>query len=60
MMGATMNNRTFGVVLTILGALLLWFVASGSLLEAPLLLVFAGLGSVAAICLGIWAILGRY
>lgn len=59
-MGATMNNRTFGVVMAVLGALLLWFVASGTLLEAPLLLVFAALGSVASICLGIWAILGRY
>jgi len=55
-----MNNRTFGVVIALLGALLLWFVASGSLFQAPLLLVFAGLGSIASICLGIWAILGRY
>jgi hypothetical protein len=59
-MGASMNNRTFGAVMIVLGGLLLWFVATGALLPAPLLLAFASAGSVAAVLLGLWAILGRY
>lgn len=53
-------NRTFGIVILILGAILLWYVSTGLLIPAPLLLVFATAGSIGAIGLGIWSLLGKY
>ncbi len=55
-----MNNRVFGVVMLLLGAALLSFVVRGTLLPAPLLLVFGTLGGVGAVGLGLWGLLGRY
>jgi hypothetical protein len=53
-------NRTFGIVMLVLGALLLWYVSTGLLLPAPLLLVFGTAGAIGAVGLGIWALLGRF
>lgn len=55
-----MNNRVFGTVMVLLGAALLWFVVSGALTAAPLLLVFGTLGGIGAVILGIWGVIGRY
>jgi hypothetical protein len=54
------TNRTFGLVMLILGGALLAFEATGTLLPAPLILVFGTLGAIGAIGLGIWALLGKF
>jgi hypothetical protein len=53
-------NRTFGLVMVILGGLLLWYVSTGLLLPAPLILVFGTAGAIGAVVLGIWSLLGKY
>lgn len=53
-------NRTFGLVMVVLGGLLLWYVSTGLLLPAPLLLVFSTAGAIGAVALGIWALLGKF
>lgn len=53
-------NRTFGIVMIILGGLLLWYISTGLLTSAPLLLVFGGAGAVGAVLFGFWALLGRF
>ena len=59
-MGATMNNRVFGIGMLILCAVLLVFVVKGGLIAAPLLMAFATLGSLAGMALSVWALLGKY
>jgi hypothetical protein len=60
-MGAAMtNHRTFGLVMLILGGALLAFEATGSLVSAPLILIFGTLGGIGAVILGIWALLGKF
>lgn len=53
-------NRTFGIVMVLLGALLLWYLSTGLLLPAPLILFFATTGGIGAVALGIWSLLGKY
>jgi hypothetical protein len=53
-------NRKFGIVMVILGGILLWYVSTGLLLPAPLLLVFGTAGALGAVGLGIWSLLGKY
>jgi hypothetical protein len=55
-----MNNRIFGLIMLLLGAALMSFVVSGSLIPAPLLLVFGSLGALGALAMGFWALFGRY
>jgi hypothetical protein len=52
--------RTFGLVMLLLGGLLLAFISTGSLIQAPLILIFGGLGAAGAAGLGVWALLGRF
>lgn len=53
-------TRTYGLVITILGAALLWFTIAANLLQsAPLIMVFGALGAIGAVGLGIWALLGK-
>jgi hypothetical protein len=52
-------NRTFGLVMLVLGALLLWFVSTGALVTAPLLLVFSTAGALGSLGLGLWGLLGK-
>ncbi|HTK35750.1 MAG TPA: hypothetical protein VL358_10770 [Caulobacteraceae bacterium] len=54
------NHRTFGLVMLILGGALLAFEATGSLVSAPLILIFGTLGGIGAVILGIWALLGKF
>jgi hypothetical protein len=53
-------TRTFGLVMLLLGGALLWFMSTGTLLSAPLILVFGVLGALGAVALGVWALLGRF
>lgn len=53
-------TRTYGIVVIILGAILLWFSFSGTLLPAPLIMVFGTLGALGAVGLGVWALLGKF
>ena len=53
-------NRTFGIVMVILGGLLLWFVSTGVLNTAPMILFFGGAGALGAVALGVWSLLGKY
>jgi hypothetical protein len=53
-------NRTFGIVMVLLGGLLLWFISTGSLFPAPLIVFFAGTGALGAVALGVWSLLGKY
>ena len=57
---STSNNRTFGIVMIVLGGVLLAFEATGSLLPAPLILIFGTLGALGAVGLGIWALMGKF
>lgn len=52
-------TRTYGLVIIILGAILLWFSVTGTLLPAPLIMVFGTLGAIGAVGLGVWALLGK-
>jgi hypothetical protein len=54
------TNRKFGIVMIILGGCLFAFEATGTLLPAPLILVFGTLGGLGSIGLGIWALLGKF
>ena len=54
------TNRKFGLVMIVLGGILLAFEATGTLVPAPLLLVFGTLGSIGAIGLGIRALMGKF
>ena len=52
-------NRKFGIVMIVLGGALLAFEGTGTLVPAPLLLVFGTLGAIGAIALGIRALIGK-
>ena len=54
------SSRKFGIVMIVLGGALLAFEATGTLVPAPLLLVFGTLGSLGAIALGIRALMGKF
>ena len=56
----TTSHRIFGLVMVLLGGSLLAFIGTGSLLPAPLILIFGTLGGIGAVCLGIWSLLGRF
>ena len=53
-------NRTFGLAMLILGGLLLWYVSTGLLTPAPLLVAFAAAGSIGAVGLGLWGLFGKF
>jgi hypothetical protein len=53
-------NRTFGLLILIFSGLLLWFISTGILASAPLLLAFGLTGGVTAALLSIWLIVGRF
>ena len=52
-------NRSFGLALLVLGAILLLYISTGLLVSAPLLLVFGSLGGLGAVAVGVWALLGK-
>ena len=53
-------SRKFGIVMIVLGGCLLAFEATGTLVPAPLLLVFGTLGALGAIGLGVRALMGKF
>ena len=52
-----MAQRALGALMAGLGGALLWFLSTGALMSAPLILLFGALGATGAVALGLWAVI---